>query len=275
MKLLGSSLSWLVHILIRRWFLLLTLFALYYYHVILDKDMLCSCTSLTLDCWVYLLAPALVLFLVQLWVDQVFSRGVSLLCGGVRGRVAPVLIWRFLEAGFVGLLWVQSVLLDGDWYLCCGRMCCGRGSGYCFQPGDLIYPDDQIKNESQVVGLLFVVLVTLTAAILSCLPFEKCCSSAWPEALLEEVGQEVSLRMRNAARDQVKDKMNGPDANLKKWEELFYLEQKPAETPRVQDTVHVNPLPLRPIPRHQSGMDWGRPRPGLNQDQVSSNQWRN
>lgn len=279
MKLLGSTLSWLVQILIRRWFLLFTLFALYYYHVILDKDMLCSCTSLGLDCWVYLMAPGVVLFLAQLWVDVVFSRGLRLLCGGAGGRVAPVLIWRVLEAGFVGLLWVQSVLLDGDWYLCCGRLCCGRGSRYCFQPGDFLYPDDQIKNESQVFGLLLVALVTFTAAILSCIPFGKCCSSDWPEAVLEEAGQEISLRMRMAARDQLKAKMNQSGANLRKWVELegellLAPKPKPAETPRVQDTVHVNPLPLRPFPRQGSDMDWGMVRPGLNQNQATSKQWR-
>lgn len=271
MKLLGSTLSWLVQVLIRRWFLLLTLFALYYYHVILDKDMYCSCTSLNLDCWVYLFAPGLVLFLVQLWVDLMFSRGLRLLCTGV-WAVAPALIWRVFEAGFVGLLWVQSVLLDGDWYLCCGR-----GTVRCFTPGEVLLPSDRIKNESQVIGLLLVILLTLIAAILSCIPFGKCCSSDWPEAVLEEAGLVMSQKMRTAAREKLRAKMDQSGGNSREWEGLekeLLLVPKHDETQQVQENVYANSIPLRPISRQGSDMDWGRARPGLNQNHVTSNQWR-
>lgn len=247
------------------------MFALYYYHVILDKDMLCSCTSLDLDCWVYLFAPGLVLFIVQLWVDLVFSRGLRLLCRGL-GAAAPVLIWRVLKAGFVGLLWIPSVLLDGDWYLCCGR-----GTLGCFTPGEFLLPPDQIKNESQVIGLLLVVLLTLIATILSCIPFGKCCSSDWPEAVLEEAGLAMSQRMRIAAREKLRAKMDQSGANWREWEGLereLLLSPKPDETQRVQDTVYANPVPLRPIPRQGSDMDWGRARPGQYHDQVTSKQWK-
>lgn len=269
MKRLGSTLSWLIQVLIRRWFLLFTIFALYHYHITLDKDMVCSCTSLDLDCWVYLLAPGLVLFMVQLWVNLVFSRGLRLLCRGVGGPVAPVLIWQVLEAGFVGMLWVPSVLLDGDWYLCCGR-----GTLGCFTPGEILLPLNQIKNESQVIGLLLVVLLTLTATILSCIP---CGSSDWPEAVLEEAGLVMSQRIRMATRDKLRAKMDQSGANWREWEGLereLLLGQKPAETQHVQGMVHVNPIPLRPISRQGSDMDWGRARPGLNYDQVTSKQWR-
>lgn len=271
MKRLATTLSWLLRVLIRRWFLLLTIFALYYYHVILDKDMLCSCSSLNLDCWVYLLAPSLVLFTVQLWVDPVFSRGVRLLCTGAGGPVAPVLIWRVLEAGFVGLLWVPSVLLDGDWYLCCGR-----GTRECFTPGGIILPRDQLKNESQVIGLLLAVLLTLTAAILSCIPCGKCCPSDWPEAVLEEVGLEVPQQIRTTVHAKLRAKKEQSGANW--WEGLereLLSSPKNDKTQKVQDTVHVNPVPLRPISRQGSDMDWGRAtRPGGNYDQVTPKQWR-
>ncbi|CAL9702436.1 unnamed protein product [Knipowitschia caucasica] len=151
MSYLQRSVSWLVQLWFRRWFGLVTLFCLYYYHVRLDKDMRCSCESQTKDCRVYLVVPALILTVLQLWVDLVFGRGLKFVCGGtrvlVRGRVVPLLIRRVLEASFVGLLWVQSVLLDGDWYYCCGRgnLRCRR-----YFPSETRPDSDEIRNESQV-----------------------------------------------------------------------------------------------------------------------------
>lgn len=260
MKLLGSTLSWLLHVLIRRWFLLFTLFALYYYHVVLNKDMLCTCYGVGGVCLVYLMVPALLLFAVQLWVDLAFSRGLRLLCHGVRAQVAPVLIWRVLEAVFVGLLWVQAVLLDGDWYFCCGPY-----NLYCFAPDE-----DQLRNrrnESMVIGLLLAVAMTLTAAILSWIPFGKCCTTDWPEAALAETGLMISQQMRVVARNELRAKLDQSEANqTRKWEGLekdLLLDPNPAEILRVQDTVHVNPLPLSPFPRQGTDIDLSR----LEQDQ--------
>lgn len=243
-------LLWLIHVLLRRWFLLFTLFSLYYYHVRLDNDMACSCKSQTKDCWVYLLVPGLVLFVVQLWVDLVFARGLRQLCGGVNGptgrRVAPVLIKRILEAVFVALLWIQSVLLDGDWYLCCGRedYRCAR-----YIPGlSETRPDrDELHNESQVIGLLLVFVVFLVAAILSWLPWGRWCSFAscdWPEAVLEEAELTISQRMRMATQNRLQTTMDNPGADWRKWEELekeLLLNQAQVHT-QVQTQVQTSVL---------------------------------
>lgn len=224
MDFLRRSLVWLVQVLMRRWFLLFTLYALYFYHLRLDKDMRCSCQSLAKDCWVYLLVPGLVLFVVQLWVDLVFARGLKLLHGGVQGPlgsgISPVLVRRVLEAGFVGLLWVQSVLLDGDWYLCCGR-----GNRRCARliSGQTLPSSDETRNESQVIGLLLVFVVFLLAAILSWLPWGRWCSSAscdWPEAVLEEAELTFSQRIRTTAQDQLQTRLDQSGADWRKWEEL-------------------------------------------------------
>ncbi|KAK7884725.1 hypothetical protein WMY93_027848 [Mugilogobius chulae] len=249
MEYLRRSLVWLVQVLFRRWFFLFTLFCLYYYHVRLDKDMRCSCKSQSKDCWVYLLVPGFILMVVQLWVDMVFGRGLKFLCGGVvRVKVLPLLIKRLLEASFVGHLWVQSVLLDGDWYICCGRgnIRCPVTNNY-YIPG-LVRPDsEELRNESQVIGLLLVFVVFLAAAILSWLPWGRWCASVfsdWPEAVLEEAELTTAQQMRTFAQKQLQTKVDQPGANWRKWEELereLLLDQGQAQT-QVQTSVLMSSL---------------------------------
>ncbi|KAJ0036550.1 hypothetical protein NQD34_005227 [Periophthalmus magnuspinnatus] len=251
MEYLRRYLLWLVQVLVRRWFLLFTLFCLYYYHVQLDKDMRCSCKSQDKDCWVYLLVPGLILTVVQLWVDLVFARSLRYLCGGaqgvVRGKVLPVLIRRVLEASFVGVLWVQSVLLDGDWYICCGRanIRCYTYPNYF---SELVKPSsDEIHNESQMIGLLLVLAVFLAAAILSWLPWGRWCASAssdWPEAVLEDVELTMGQQMRSIAQDQLRTKLDQTGADWRKWEEVekeLLLDQTKAPT-EVQTSVLMSSL---------------------------------
>lgn len=253
MEFLRRYLVWLVQVLLRRWFLLFVLYALYCYHVRLDKDMRCSCVSQTKDCWVYLLVPGLVLFVVQLWVDVVFARGLKNLCSGVQvgKKVAPVLIRRVLEAGFVGMLWIQSVLLDGDWYVCCGRAnirCARYEQIYSLYNINVKRPDsEEIRNESQVIGLLLVFVVFLVAAILSWLPWgrwQNTSSCGWTEAVLEEAELTLSQRMRTAAQNQLNTRLDQSGAEWRKWEELekeLLLDQSQAKT-QIQTTVLMSSL---------------------------------
>ncbi|KAJ0064655.1 hypothetical protein NL108_011478 [Boleophthalmus pectinirostris] len=251
MESIRSCLLWLLQVLIRRWFFLFTLFCLYYYHIRLEKDMNCYCLSQARDCRVYLLAPALILTVVQLCVDLVFARGMRYLYGrgqgAVRAKVLPVLIRRVLEASFVGLLWVQSLLLDADWYICCGR-----GNIRCgIYPYNDIFNQrpsyDEIKNESQVIGLLLVLSMFLAGAILSWLPWERWCSFAssdWSEAVLEEVELTMGQQMRTIAREQLRAKVDQSGADWRKWEELekeLLLSQTKAPT-EVQTSVLMSSL---------------------------------
>lgn len=133
------------------------------------------------------------------------------------------------------------------------------------------------SSSLQVIGLLLVILLTLIAAILSCIPFGKCCSSDWPEAVLEEAGLVVSQKIRMAVREKLRAKLDQSGPNRREWEGLereLLIGPKPDETQQVQENVFVNSVPLRPISRQGSDMDWGRARPGLNHNQVTSNQWR-
>lgn len=243
MKGLGLRLVWFVQTLLRRWFFLFTLGALYYYHVRLDKDMRCSCKSQTLDCWTYLFVPGLVLFLVQLWLDLSIRRVLNLLCGSLCGKMVLVLFKRVLEAVFVGLLWVESVLLDGDWYVCCGRgnIRCSKYDYYEERPDS-----DEIRNESQVIGMLLVFVVTLLAAILSWLPWRRWFSAAacdWPEAVLEEAELVVSQRIRTAAQDQLRTRLDqhGTNGDWTKYQDLDrdLLQNKTGFI----DTVQMSSLP--------------------------------
>lgn len=246
MEFLRRSLVWLVQVLLRRWFLLFTIYALYVYHMKLDKDMACSCDTLDKDCWVYLLVPGLILFVLQLWVDMVFARGLKVLCGGAQGpvgsSVVPVLVRRVLEAGFVGLLWVQSVLLDGDWYMCCGRINrnCAR-----FIDNQRIPDSSEIRNESYIIGLMLTFIVFLSSAVLSWLPWRRWCSSAscdWPEAVLEEAELTLSQRIRMAAQDQLQMKLDRSGGDWRKFDELEReLLQDQAKTP-VQTSVVMSSL---------------------------------
>lgn len=100
------------------------------YNVLLERDVLCSCKDERKDCLLYMFLPVGIIFFVMMWTDKTFLRVCRFnctcqICGGNSGRNATqsyfcgLLFCCIFKALLVGLLWIISVLIDGDWYVCC------------------------------------------------------------------------------------------------------------------------------------------------------------
>lgn len=97
------------------------------YNILLDKVVGCTCKDVDSDCWVYLLLPACIIFVLILCIDKKLRKACRYSCActrscsgkGCRTQLCGVLVSHTLKAICVGLLWMVSVLIDGDWYVCC------------------------------------------------------------------------------------------------------------------------------------------------------------
>lgn len=127
------------------------------YNILLDRDMQCTCKDVARDCSTYVLLPSFIIFFLMLWADKTLQKtckytfaykyyceckcncnkscdrrteGERTILHGCCFSVKPCVpnyrtelcgvFWSHIfKAVCVGLLWVVSVLVDGDWYVCC------------------------------------------------------------------------------------------------------------------------------------------------------------
>lgn len=96
-----------------------TVIAIFSYHVLLDKDMACTCKEQQRDCWLYMFLPAFLICFLILWMDRTFQTAWKYTCGNRNLNFCYVLCYHIVKGSFLGSLWVVSVLMDGEWYVCC------------------------------------------------------------------------------------------------------------------------------------------------------------
>lgn len=116
-----------------------TVIVIFTYNVLIGKDVACTCKPQQTECYLYMGLPVGVIFVLILWMDKKFLRIWKYNCTCIcipcsRSALCSlsdackqhccnpflcILLHHILKAGLVGLLWVASVLVDGDWYVCC------------------------------------------------------------------------------------------------------------------------------------------------------------
>lgn len=84
-------------------------FFVFVYHILLHMDMPCGCEEQKATCWFYMILPACVITILTVWVDKCDKTTWTCKC----------FICELVKGLFYGLLWPTSVLLDGDWSVCC------------------------------------------------------------------------------------------------------------------------------------------------------------
>lgn len=101
------------------------------YHLWFQIDFACPCTtgSSALHCYCYMVLPSLIIVSIIMWNDQRIGRLFRYFCYhssakkqpcSCHGKFGCEFIIYLLQAAASGLLWCGSVLVDGDWYVCCG-----------------------------------------------------------------------------------------------------------------------------------------------------------
>lgn len=95
---------------------------------LLNKSFECTCKSQTFECGIYMVLPALMIFLLMLWTNSSFRRVFKYTCDGTCRskchRFYNSFLRHFLKAILVSVLWVAYVFFNGDWYVCCRNNFC-------------------------------------------------------------------------------------------------------------------------------------------------------
>lgn len=186
------------------------------YNLLLERDMACTCKQGTPDCGIYMALPTCIIFILILWTDKKFKTACKFTfacrCGSskkdgdspspspaavasqeqeqrqeqtkcCRTELCGVLLTRILKAGCVGLLWVVSVLMDGDWYVCCNLEKSNNRTNLACKDKQNITAEENIiiiemKNYSRVsssylIFRLYIVLILTDQPDVFTIPFQN------------------------------------------------------------------------------------------------------
>ncbi|XP_067383698.1 calcium homeostasis modulator protein 6-like isoform X1 [Channa argus] len=224
---------------------------------VLDKNLECACTKegQVLHCSLYMALPALILFVLQLWIDKTAQkiwrylctcrctcRSCCCKCECCTGffRFVLVLVYHTLKAVFIGLLWVVSLLIDGDWYVCCNnqsehtQLACKDKHGIRFDEQEVLAA---LKNTSRVYGFSLLLSIICAAALMS-LWGRKCCKdtqcnrrAVFDKLILKEEKNVLKEILGKAAKEKLTQEVNRRIRG-QQWESCFdaaaYLIENPA-----------------------------------------------
>lgn len=118
------------------------------YHMWFQIDFACPCASTRnyVHCYGYMVLPSCIITCLILWNDVRVGRFLRYSCNFISRRrkrstrkFCPQFFACVLQAATSGFLWCGSVLVDGDWYLCCGL----------FDPGEVGTCEDKEMSQSE------------------------------------------------------------------------------------------------------------------------------
>lgn len=108
-----------------------TVIVIFTYNVLLQRDVECSCKKQVTECDLFMALPFFIIFVLMLRMEKKFWRTCKCSCRpcGCKSKyvwkdkccstLVCVVIHPVIRAFLISLLWVVSVLIDGDWYVCC------------------------------------------------------------------------------------------------------------------------------------------------------------
>ncbi|XP_054465813.1 uncharacterized protein LOC129100252 isoform X2 [Anoplopoma fimbria] len=239
-----------------------SLMMIFIHNVALDKDLDCNCEAKDLGCNFYMIMPFCIIFILQLWTEKIFR------CD--RRKRFFLCLSKFMKAVFISLLWVISVLIDGDWAVCCWddtKLACNK---------EKLTAEEQttraeLKIMSMMVGMSLLCGICVVAAFTS--SFEKwmkCCNykkkmykniySDEEVKLLKEIlttaarndlteiirkeiraeawGKKLNLGPTEPAANQGQQPEQQPDEQI----ELQLATAKEGETPQEEENPEADPL---------------------------------
>ncbi|KAK2898135.1 hypothetical protein Q8A73_014515 [Channa argus] len=192
-----------------------------YYHTFENKFP-CSCEPQNDFCAAYMLMPFFILTALMLSTDSQFLRAFRFTISQTSFRFACVLLLRILKALCMGLLWVASVLIDAEWYVCCQNpntnevavFQCKNGKD--LHQGTPIASIAEMKKNSRLYGMSLLLGLTVGVCLLSiwkcygdgcCL--ECCHSKVQVHEMILEVGEDiVPISTKAKLKTMLEEKVN-------------------------------------------------------------------
>ncbi|XP_042265593.1 uncharacterized protein LOC121896030 isoform X2 [Thunnus maccoyii] len=207
------------------------------YHVLLGKDFACSCQPQQTQCDLYMLVPPLVLTFFILWTDEALKRYWRYFLSTCKTRLCGALLSQTFQGFLVGLLWNASVLIDGDWWVCCKndqseqhpQLACKKTNITAEERAIII----ELKNQSWIYGLLTCICLSLCASLPSvvasiCPKYLKekwtCCrrQDRLNEVILEQEENLLEEALKNAVKPRLTKDFDGC-LDSGRWEKCFYV----------------------------------------------------
>ncbi|XP_028438473.1 uncharacterized protein LOC114558607 [Perca flavescens] len=188
----------------------------------LENGFPCSCKPEPGYCSLYMSAPCLIVTVLMLSTDVSFQRAWRYTCSKGSGHFSGVLLRRLVKALCVGLLWVVSVLIDAEWFVCCRNPNPKTEADLqCKDKSDSTDPSvvtiADMKQNSRMYGLALLLGITFVGAFLlstwticaneSCCP--TCCTrNVKVDELMLEVGENVSAIMKEKQKEWLSGKVD-------------------------------------------------------------------
>ncbi|XP_076597861.1 uncharacterized protein LOC143327428 isoform X2 [Chaetodon auriga] len=191
----------------------------------LEKEFPCSCKPQPGYCSAYMIMPCLIITVLMLSTDLPFQRAWRYTSSKCSCHFGCVLFRRSVKAACVGLLWVGSVLIHADWFVCCNNQNPKQVAELQCQAKTDVTPAGtpvvtiaEMKMTSRMIGmsLLFAIffvggflLSTWTICADACCL--KCCRrDVEVHELLLEVGEDVVERtMKEEQHSKLSESVKG------------------------------------------------------------------
>ncbi|XP_031167995.1 uncharacterized protein LOC116059181 [Sander lucioperca] len=160
--------------------LFVAIIVIFFYNVVLDRDYECNCEERCSDCIVYMALPSGIIFVLQLWMDKTFIYTCDISTCKSCCKGCCYVVYHVIKAVFVSLLWVTSVLIDGDWYVCCEinqseqqkLLACKEKNNRTAEERTTIA---ELKNHSRLWGMILLLGIVIVAAVGSSIGRKKSC----------------------------------------------------------------------------------------------------
>ncbi|KAM9751170.1 uncharacterized protein ACNS7B_008083 [Menidia menidia] len=202
------------------------------YNVLLDRDVACTCEGDGLNCFLYMGLPFIIIFFLIVWTENTFFSTFNYLCGckcsdsssnnptdnssngsssgssnnptdnssgclscccSTKSRQFRwIVAVSIFKAGLVGGLWVVSVLIDGDWYICCQNNFSDQQKHLACKKNNITAQEkveiSKLKNKSINIGFGLMLGILFIAILMSLSCWRKCCDkdSLYRQLIAEE-----------------------------------------------------------------------------------------
>ncbi|XP_039655543.1 uncharacterized protein LOC120558560 [Perca fluviatilis] len=199
---------------------------IFIHNVVLNQDLECSCKGQALHCNFYMILPSCIIFVLQLWMDQTLLKALKYMCVNTNDckkehcKLFCNLVYHIVKAVFVGLLWVTSVFIDGDWYVCCqndhseqqAQLACKNKNSLTAEEKAIIA---ELKNHSMLIGMSLLLCTLFLAAFISAVVRMTFRNILYYEVILDKEENVLKGILTKKAKEQLTDavklKMDEPE----------------------------------------------------------------
>ncbi|XP_039655524.1 uncharacterized protein LOC120558546 isoform X2 [Perca fluviatilis] len=148
-----------------------SIIVVFIYKVVIDRNYECDCDGSGYDCILYMGVPSIVLFVLQLWTIKKWRRTGKACSHNDCDDDFKYICNQLLKAVVVGLLWVISLLIDGDWAVCYHHkdLACKDKAKFNSTEHETLA---NVKSKSEYVGWSLILVIL---GVVSVMRWFSCC----------------------------------------------------------------------------------------------------